>query len=364
LCYALLFIVIGVSTKSQAAESNCSNRNVGEIRLSNGRKIPEVSGIARRAPGDVYLVSDDTRWLYHARLSGDRWSVDRYAISSEGFGPNNEGIYDIEDVAYGPCPEISEGQCIFIGEIGGNPSGKNVFEIHYIREQDLTGQRGRYVKTTRIRYRYPGGWNFDAEGLAVHPRTGELFVVTKTRGSPSYIYKMDPRFPERPPTKVIEIDLAALFGDNTNARQITGLEISPDGSRFAVVTYEALMEFSLDLAEVKNYRRLPGDTWNKRHNLLGDWWGTGTNIRSVQVESITYDGSNSHFLIIGEGNAAVQALDCSEPSGQESQVSPSMLYSIWKNPYGPGVKCLTQTEAQAYRDSGHGVEDLNKPCYK
>ena len=45
----------------------------------------------------------------------------------------------------------------------------------------------------------------------MHPRTGELFVVTKTRASPSYIYKMDPRFPERPPTRVIEIDLAELF---------------------------------------------------------------------------------------------------------------------------------------------------------
>ena len=80
----------------------------------------------RRAPGDVYLVSDRTRWLHHARLAGDRWSVDRYGISGEGFGPNSEGIYDIEDVAYGPCPVKSEGQCICIGEIGGNPGGKNV----------------------------------------------------------------------------------------------------------------------------------------------------------------------------------------------------------------------------------------------
>jgi hypothetical protein len=38
------------------------------------------------------------------------------------------------------------------------------------------------------------------------------------------------------------------------------------------------------------------------------------------------------------------------------------LYSIWKSPYGPGTKCLTRDEAQAYRESGHGVEDLNTPC--
>ena len=91
------------------------------------------------------------------------------------------------------------------------PRWKERFDIHYIRERDLAGKRGKYVNITRIRYRYPGGWNFDAEGLAVHPRTGELFVVTKTRASPSYIYKMDPRFPERPPTRAIEIDLAELF---------------------------------------------------------------------------------------------------------------------------------------------------------
>lgn len=173
---------------------------------------------------------------------------------------------------------------------------------------------GKYARTSWIRYQYPGGDSFDAEGLAVHPYTGELFVVTKTRGATSYIYKMDPRFPERGPELVIEIDLAALFseyGSNTNVRQITGMEISPDGTRFAIVTYEALVGFNLDLSRVYS-RKLPGNTQTGICPINGDWWNEGTNIRRVQVESITYDANRSQFLIMGEGNAMLMAVGCPE----------------------------------------------------
>jgi len=311
----LVLLVFGLATTTRAEEPNCISRNLGDILLGDGSKIPEVSGITRRAPDDVYLISDRTNWLYHARLSGGRWSVDRYGITdlSKGTGPNKDGIYDIEDVSYGPCPVKSEGKCIFIGETGGNPYGKKVFKIHYILESDLDGRRNKFVKTRQIRYRYPEGRKFDAEGLALHPHTGELFVVTKTEGSTSYIYKVDPRFPERNPTKVVVIDLGQLFkAYNTNARQITGFEISPDGTQFAIVTYEALVKFNLDLSRV-NHRKLPGNTKSEIFSLLGDWWGKGESLRRIQVEAITYDGGQSHFLVIGEGRSTLMGLNCPAP---------------------------------------------------
>lgn len=91
----------------------------GKINLNDGSMIPEVSGITLRARNEIYLVSDDNRWLYYARFANGYWSVDRFGISSPGYGLNNVGIYDIEDVTYGPCPDRNDGQCIFIGEIGG-----------------------------------------------------------------------------------------------------------------------------------------------------------------------------------------------------------------------------------------------------
>ncbi len=321
-CSLISFIIIGLSTATYATQSNCISKNVGEIRDRHGRTIPGASGIAQRAPGDVYLVSDKTNILYHARLSDGRWKTDHYGIDSEGTGPNRESIPDIEDIAYGPCPNISEGQCIFIGQIGGNRplANKNTFSIHYIRERDMVGQRGRYVRTTKIRYRYPNGGKFDAEGLAVHPRTGELFVVTKTRGSTSYIYKFHPRFPNRPPKLIAKINLSELFRtykNNTNVRQITGLAISPDGSRFVIVTYESLVEFNIDISSEENLS-LPGHTPTRMRSLLGGRWLTARDLRRAQIEAITYDGSNSRFVIIGEGDPNAIALDC---SGQEQPVA-------------------------------------------
>ena len=304
------------SKKAINYEPNCVSRNLGDIRLGNREKIPEVSGITRRAPNDVYLISDRSRWLYRARLSNGRWSVDRYGITdlSEGTGPNKEGIYDIEDVTYGPCPLKSQGNCIFIGEIGGNPNGKNVINIHYIRESDLPGRRNKFVRTRKISYKYPDRMRFDAEGLAVHPRTGEIFIVTKTDKRTSYIYKVDPRFPERKPIKIIEIDLPSLFiGYDTNARQITGFEISPNGKQFALVTYEALVKINLDLTRVyseESVKKLPGNTKSDVYSLSGDWWGKNISLRRIQVEAITYDGDGSNFLIIGEGKPRLIGLSC------------------------------------------------------
>ena len=327
LCAVITLILLGSCATSWATLPRCISNNAGEIRDRHGAKIRGLSGITRRAPGDVYLISDRTNILYHARFLDGRWHTDHYGIDSEGSGPNRKSIQDIEDVTYGPCPNKSEGQCIFIGQIGANRpfADKNTFYIHYIRERDMAGQRGRYVRTTKIKYHYPNGGRFDAEGLAAHPRTGDLFVVTKTRGSTSYIYKFNPRFPNIPPKCVVEIDLSTLFGsyEGTNARQITGLEISPDGSRFAIVTYEGLVEFKLDLSRTKKIK-LPDSIPTKIRALISERWPKAENLRDAQIEAITYDGSNSRFLVIGEGDPAVMALDCSKWVPQK------------KSPAGPG----------------------------
>ena len=342
LCYVLLLIIVPVMSQ---AGSDCATTNRGSILLNNGRMIEEVSGITRGDNGNFYLISDQKQELYRLYRLGDSWRVDTYRLES-GLG-RNDRISNIEDVAYGPCPQRSEGKCIFIGEIGSN-SRINIFEIHYVRVSDLFSPNQR-IRTNVLKYRYPRNniskySDFDSEGLSVHPQTGELFIVTKwnpkkdrDRDSISYIYKMDPRKPNplipTPASLVSAIDLGKLFSpdfpNNFNVRQITGFEISPDGKRFVIVTYEALVEFTVDLSKVGYGIEPASNTGIMIQKLDGKWWGK--NIRAVQVESVTYDQSGSGFFIVGENDPALMSLDCKAGAGGDCYALVSKYHCNYSN---------------------------------
>ena len=319
---ALLCIVFSQVVFAEAPA--CNSKYGGAILDHRGHRISGLSGITQRGPNDVYLVSDKSDILYHSRYFNGQWYTEYFGISSSGTGPSRWGISDIEDIAYGPCPEKSYGRCIFIGQIGKNRpfAQKDKFNIHYIREMDLYEQRGRYVKTFKSHFRYPDRRQFDAEGMAVHPVTGDLFVITKTKGDFSYIFKVDLRYPGSKAKQIAQINLAQLFSDyqNTNVRQITGFEISPDGSHFVISTYEAVVEFKLNLSAVDDIT-LPGNIPANRRSLLNDRWRTASDLHRAQVEAITYSGNGSDFLVIGENDPSVMLLSCASTDAQFSGIA-------------------------------------------
>jgi hypothetical protein len=310
---AIILTCIVFSQIALAEAPACKSSYGGAIFDHRGNMISGLSGITQRTPTDVFLISDRSDVLYHSRYYNGQWYTEYYGISSSGTGPSRWGISDIEDISYGPCPDKSYGRCIYIGQIGKNRkfAQKDRFNIHYIREMDLNGQAGRYVRTFKNHFRYPDRRRFDAEGMTVHPATGDLFVITKTEGNFSYIFKVDLRYPGSQVKEVAQINLAQLFSDyrDTNVRQITGFEISPDGTRFVISTYEAIVEFNLNLATVNNIT-LPGNIPLNRRSLLNNRWRTSSDLRRAQVEAITYYGNGSDFLVIGENDPSVMVLSC------------------------------------------------------
>src|SRR5262249_4188335 len=151
---------------------------------------------------------------------------------------------DVEDMALGPC---GSGQCLYFGDIGDNNEDRKSVELWVIEEQETFG---RYAKVySHLKLHYPDRAH-NAESLAVDPSTGDIWILTKEAN-----YKKEVAYPAqlfRVPHELLsqssgkgvlefvgEIDLPFLNSDLECFGQIaTAMDISPDGSRLLILTYQ------------------------------------------------------------------------------------------------------------------------------
>ena len=136
-----------------------------------------------------------------------------------------------------------------MGDIGDNQEKRTEISVYRVPEPEINAKglaQGKVAVTEpseAIRLRYPDG-SHDAESLLVHPRTGNIYIVTKIAFAHSGIYEATaPLQASRPITlkRVGTLAVPSLFGGI-----ITGGAISPDGRRVAFCDYmqgyEAVLE--------------------------------------------------------------------------------------------------------------------------
>jgi hypothetical protein len=154
-----------------------------------------------------------------------------------------------------------------------------------------------------IRARYPDGAH-NAEAFALHPN-GDLFLITKaTSPAPTQIFKLT-RDQLRTQdgsvqtfTEVGRFDLSSLVkadGQRQAFRNgsilVTSMDISRDGKRFVILTYDQAVEIGLDLS-----RPLPAQAS----------WRAGRDFRVIdtqrlpQAEAIAYEPGPGSFLYDSE----------------------------------------------------------------
>ncbi|MES2855791.1 MAG: hypothetical protein V4692_08005 [Bdellovibrionota bacterium] len=208
-------------------------------------QVSESSGIA---------VSLTSKFLYHINDSGSagvffvssRDGNETKKVTVSGFTPS-----DTEDLSAGPCPE-SEKRCLAIGDIGDNRVRRKSVKIAFIEE---TGVFSESVKPVSIRsFSYPGG-SFNAEAMAILPN-GDVVVVTKetTATRPASIFRAKrASFAKVSANTIVEfkkigeIDSFKIAKDRFLGGMITGMSVSRDGRRFALLTYGLVVEFAVDL---------------------------------------------------------------------------------------------------------------------
>jgi hypothetical protein len=198
------------------------------------KAITESSGLA------ASRRDDDLLWTHND--SGNRpllFAFDRRGRSRGTFAVTGATVVDWEDMAAGPGPD---GPALYIGDIGDNERSRDDCAVYRVPEPKVgppgSPARGKTAPAARFPFRYPDGPH-DAETLMAHPRSGDLYLVTKGE-RPPVLYRL-PR-PRRPGRPVTLERLGALKGVS---RSLTGGAISPDGRRVVLRDYAVGFEYLL-----------------------------------------------------------------------------------------------------------------------
>jgi hypothetical protein len=239
--------------------------------------LNESSGLAasRRHPGVFWTHNDGGGpYLY----AFDRAGKQRGRVRITG-----AKIYDWEDIAIGP------GNHIFIGDIGDNERRRKHIIVYRVEEPDPVDSKSKPAQP--IVMRYPDDAH-DAEALLVHPKTGDIYIVTKARGSDmrTRVYKA----PAAARSSVMLKHVADVSFPNESAftlliGRITGGAISPGAKHVVLCDYFRAYEASVPR---DNFDAV----WTQRWQLVDI--GSRT-----QGEGISYRHDGNALLATSEGEA-------------------------------------------------------------
>ena len=220
--------------------------------------VNELSGIAAsKRYTDVYYVQDDDP------VDVEGVAVSIHAIDSTGkllanWSLAGARVGNLEDIDVGPCPA---GTCIFTGDVGNNSGDQSPYPMYRIPEP--TFDPAGPVTTTVIEaydtiwLEYPDGAPRDCEGFAVHPRTGDLYILEKKTGDHAAMFKVPP-WPnvvdsdgdgqnDQPELTMTALGDLSLVPEGTTPEEqlVVGADIHPCEDRLLVRTYSHVYEYTL-----------------------------------------------------------------------------------------------------------------------
>ncbi len=234
----------------------CGGDDVPTSRLSGlllDGELAETSGLAasRTHPGTLWLVEDGGN---PARLH----AVSRRGRRIASYDIDGTSNTDWEDLA---AFEHDGKRYLLVADTGDNGGLRRTLLLHAIEEPSQLRDGGTLRPAWSIAFRWPDGAR-DCEAVAVDARRGEVLLISKKRTPPELF-----ALPLRPRGDGMQVarklgtlagvpipDAEALQANEGMARirhQVTAADISPDGHRLAVMTYN----------EVLLYRRRSDGSW-------------------------------------------------------------------------------------------------------
>lgn len=203
---------------------------IGKLRSPD---LKEASGItASQCQPNVYWTHNDSGdgpFIYAINTNGTYLGVWRVA---------GAGNIDWEDIA-----AIKDaGKCyLLIGDIGNNDLKKKELTIYRVAEPTVGPRSAEVPKNAapetapsqRLTFEYPDKPH-NAETLLVHPVSGEIYVLTKSKKEPVSVYKLKADFSgaDQLAVKIAEFSVPAV-----PSGYLTGGDISPDGKRIVLCDY-------------------------------------------------------------------------------------------------------------------------------
>ncbi len=255
-------------------------------RIESG-EITESSGIA------ASKCRENLLWTHNDSGDGPYvFAIDETGKSLGTWKIDGAENLDWEDIA---TFRDTAGKCfIYIGDIGnGRKDPRSEHRIYRVAEPEVIPDAVRSVRKTAASagsaemmiFSYPDEPH-DAETLMVHPESGEIYVVTKSRNAAAGVYKLKPAFGSPPvrAEKVADVTVPAIPNGF-----LTGGDVAPDGQRLVLCDYFAAYEFSLP----------PGATG------FDDIWKQKPTVVSIgdrdQGEAVAYSADGHSLFVSSEG---------------------------------------------------------------
>lgn len=231
------------------------NTGVNNSNVSNEYDKPKVSGkietseITESSGLAASPCQTDVLWTHND--SGDKAFV--FAINPKGeklatFSVTGAENKDWEDMA---IFKDEKGECfLYVGDIGNNERLKSEFKIYRFREPEVTEAAANSSKKNPvpteaaevIKFSYPE-YRHDAETLMVHPKTGDIYILSKRLSGAAAVYKLSKDYNlEKTNTLERISDFTVPAVPNG---LLTGGDISPDGKRVVVCDYFSAYEIVL-----------------------------------------------------------------------------------------------------------------------
>lgn len=258
----------------------------------DSRAVSESSGVvASRQNRGIYWThndSDNAAEIYAFDLTGRVYGSWRVT------GAQN---VDWEDIAIGPGP-VPGRWYLYIGDIGSNDRRRRDVVV-YRFEEPKVGAPGacrsgcKTAAATALRLRYPDRAH-NAETLMVHPKSGDLYIVTKASGADFDTIVFAARAAGLTAAKAVELEEVATLDFpepifKRLAGGLTGGDISPDGRRVVLCDY--LRKYEAVLPAGAKF----DDIWTQPFRSI-------TLPLGLQVEGICYAADGKSIIATSEGS--------------------------------------------------------------
>lgn len=251
-----------------------------------GTLFPEANGISgivasRDQPGVYYVHSDRQKILYAIDKTGRLLGQWELTTNSAYFYTYNWEDISVQSVDGGPDK-------IWVGDIGNNfvrGGGDPRTSIKILSLVEPTIDPTQVVNTKiqvvdNLEYTYPDGLH-DAEGMAMDPLTGDLYVFSKEQESPSKIFRA-----KAPLSGGVFEQVGTMDATNLNAA-----DFSPSGRELLVRDYMQVFYWSRP-ADKTWLDVLAGTPPSKKVRLQ---WTDG-----FYGEAICFSADESGFLTVSE----------------------------------------------------------------
>jgi hypothetical protein len=252
-------------------------------------RLGEVSGLAAsRRHGDLLWVHNDGGGGPFLYALGTRGGL-RGALEIEGVINT-----DWEDLA---AFTLDGTHYLLVADTGDNGGLRHTLQLHVVAEPETIVDNTRLPAAWSIAFRWPDGPR-DCEAVAVDVENGRILLVSKKRRPPQVF-----SLPLRPPGEGVQVaelvgTLAGVPVPSEAERQanpgklslrglVTAADLSPDGRRLAVLTYE----------EVLVYERAEGQAWE-------DAFAGSPRVQSLpllpQAEALGWSADGTRLYATGE----------------------------------------------------------------